>query len=409
MTFTLTGLVNSDTKASTEPSISTTAIQSSGVGSYPIALTGGADANYTITLVNGTLRIDPALLEIIAEDKSKIYGTEDPEFTYGVSGFKSGDGASILSGQLIRESGETVGRYGILQGTVDAGSNYRIAYREGVLEIVPARLALVVNPELIQTPWSVRPALPERVNILTADGQVVEIGVSWNESTLDLFKRGVYTLIGTLDLPEGILNEADEQAVLRVEVLAKPAPEDVLLSNNAFDPSPTEFFLDIGYFTVLDPLDGTHVISLVSGAADNVYFEIIDGILFWSSSDQASGKTMFTIQVELRDRDGNVLEKSFEITRSREVLTAMEVFNTFTPDGDGSNDSWGVPDLRYFKGVRVLVFDRGGRRLFYTEDPDLRWDGSFNGEQMPIGSYFWVIEVIETGEVRRGVLNLLKK
>jgi gliding motility-associated-like protein len=59
--------------------------------------------------------------------------------------------------------------------------------------------------------------------------------------------------------------------------------------------------------------------------------------------------------------------------------------------------------------VRIQVFDRGGDRLFYTENPDIRWDGTHKGKELPIGTYYWTIEVGETGEVRKGMLNLLRK
>jgi gliding motility-associated-like protein len=55
------------------------------------------------------------------------------------------------------------------------------------------------------------------------------------------------------------------------------------------------------------------------------------------------------------------------------------------------------------------VFDKGGVGLFYTENPDIRWDGTYNGKEMPVGAYFWVIQILETGEIRRGVLNLIRK
>jgi hypothetical protein len=48
-------------------------------------------------------------------------------------------------------------------------------------------------------------------------------------------------------------------------------------------------------------------------------------------------------------------------------------------------------------------------QVFYTENPDIRWDGKFKGRELPIGTYYWVISVKETGESRRGMLNLLRK
>ncbi|MGM0944682.1 MAG: MBG domain-containing protein, partial [Bacteroidota bacterium] len=409
LTFTYEGLVNGDTQVGTEPSIATTATASSNVGTYPITLSGGEDQNYAITLVEGTLTIVPAELEIRAEDRQKIFGREDPVFTYTVSGLKAGDSEAVLTGELERENREEVGFYEIQQGSLDAGDNYTIVYTAAELEIIPARLAVINNPELIQTPWSVRPALPQTVSILTADGQVVEIPVIWDESTLDLFSRGVYSLFGTLQLPGGILNESGEKAVIQVEVLAKPAPTEVTLTNDSFDPSPKVFFQEVGAFMVTDAIDDIHIIELVPGAEDNGYFEIIDGILFWSSADQASGRTEFTVLVRVTDRDGNVLEKAFVITRTRINLASLEVFNTFTPNGDGLNDTWGLPQLRYYKGMRLQVFHLSGERIFYSEDADVRWDGTYKGKEMPTGAYTWVITVIETGEKRMGVLNMIRE
>jgi hypothetical protein len=47
--------------------------------------------------------------------------------------------------------------------------------------------------------------------------------------------------------------------------------------------------------------------------------------------------------------------------------------------------------------------------VFYTENPDIRWDGIYQGKEMPVGSYFWTIEIGETGEMRRGMLNLIRE
>jgi gliding motility-associated-like protein len=93
----------------------------------------------------------------------------------------------------------------------------------------------------------------------------------------------------------------------------------------------------------------------------------------------------------------------------RTPFSALVVTNSFSPNGDGFNDSWGVPGIRFFEGARLSIYDRGGVRLFYTDNPDVRWDGTVNGKALPVGTYFWVIEIKETGEMRRGVLNLIRK
>ncbi|GHE62263.1 BspA family leucine-rich repeat surface protein [Roseivirga thermotolerans] len=59
LTISYSGFVNGDSKANiTEPTIATTATESSPVGTYDITLTGGAATNYNLNLVNGQLTVE---------------------------------------------------------------------------------------------------------------------------------------------------------------------------------------------------------------------------------------------------------------------------------------------------------------------------------------------------------------
>ena len=272
-----------------------------------------------------------------------------------------------------------------------------------------AKVSRAMEIASIQTPWSKIPSLPTTVNIQTTEGQFVRVGVNWNMSTLNVFKRGFYTLSGNLILPTFITNPSKIKAQIQVQVLPKDPPRDVSLSNSTFTVSAEQFFISVGEFLVDDPIDDVHEIRLYGKGYDNRLFEIKGNDLFWSSLNPAPGRTTFTIIVQVTDRDGNTLEKFFEINRIRPSFSALVVPNTFTPNGDGSNDTWGVPALRFFEEVRLQIYDRGGLLVFSTENPDIRWDGRLKGKELPIGAYFWAISVKETGEFRKGVLNLLRK
>ena len=189
---------------------------------------------------------------------------------------------------------------------------------------------------------------------------------------------------------------------------------DLSLSNASFEGSTTQFFIPVGAFSVKTSRTTTSkkaplFTNLFGPGYDNPYFEIKDNILFWSSAERAPGKDTFLILAQVLDRKGNNVTKFFEIKRTRPDFNALIVTNSFSPNGDGANDNWGVPGIRFYEGARISVYDRGGSRLFYTENPDIRWDGTYEGKEMPVGSYFWTIEIGETGEIRRGVLNLIRK
>ena len=311
-----------------------------------------------------------------------------------------GDGTST-KGSVAFSIGQVVfSAYTAVTGTEGQGVQQRY-------ELVQVKSA--TEYPLVQTKWSIAPVLPSKVEILLSEGQSFQVDVTWDKSSLNIFARGTYTLFGTISLPSYIGNSKQVRAKILVQVLPKPAPRDVTIDNNTFVGSTTTFFIPIGAFVVDDPVDNIHVVSFLGDGYDNKYFFIKDNVLYWNSAERAPGKTIFSIVLRVTDRDGNTLDKFFTITRTRKDFSSLIITNTFSPNRDRFNDTWGVPEIRFYEGARISVYDRGGLRLFYTENPDIRWEGTFEGKEMPVGTYYWVIQVKETGEIRRGVLNLIRK
>ena len=150
LTASYSGFVNGDTAANltTQATLSTTATAASGVGTYSITASGAVDANYTISYAAGTLTVDPALLNITAENKSKVYGAVLPALTASYSGFVNGDTAANLTTQAtlstIATAASGVGTYSITaSGAVDA--NYTISYTAGTLTVDPALLNITAE------------------------------------------------------------------------------------------------------------------------------------------------------------------------------------------------------------------------------------------------------------------------
>jgi len=252
--------------------------------------------------------------------------------------------------------------------------------------------------------------LPAKVDVKIHSGENKSLDLVWNNTgTVNILKRGTYELTGTIAVPKGYFNGYNIKGKVRVIVLPKPSPRDVAIDNSTFAGGTTVFFIPVGAFVVNDPVDNIHVVSFLGDGYDNKFFFIKDNVLYWNSAERAPGRTSFSIVIRVTDRDGNTIEKFFTITRTRKDFSSLTISNSYTPNGDRFNDTWGVPEIRFYEGARISVYDRGGSRLFYTENPDIRWDGTYNGKDMPVGTYYWVIEVIETGEMRRGMLNLIRK
>lgn len=129
--FTVSGLVGDD-------SATGELVRAAGenVGGYQFDLgsvaisDGNGGANYVLSLpVDApTFTVHPATLTVTPDPgQSKLIGAADPVFTYTASGLVNGDSASVLSGTLGREAGETAGYYDYTLGTLAVGPNYLLS------------------------------------------------------------------------------------------------------------------------------------------------------------------------------------------------------------------------------------------------------------------------------------------
>jgi gliding motility-associated-like protein len=60
--------------------------------------------------------------------------------------------------------------------------------------------------------------------------------------------------------------------------------------------------------------------------------------------------------------------------------------NTFSPNDDGLNDLF-VPVLTDATIVSIYIYNRWNNLVYYSENPNIEWDGTFNGEPCPPGVY----------------------
>ena len=141
--FTYTGLKNGETVPdwTTYPTTKTNATKTSPCGVYTVTATGGVATNYDITqYIPGELTITKRELTVKANDCSKMYGDENPDFTLSYSGFANSDTKNSLTEQPTITCEATkdsnAGTYPIVVSGGDA-DNYYFTYKNGTLTIKP--------------------------------------------------------------------------------------------------------------------------------------------------------------------------------------------------------------------------------------------------------------------------------
>ena len=79
------------------------------------------------------------------------------------------------------------------------------------------------------------------------------------------------------------------------------------------------------------------------------------------------------------------------------VIPNYDVFipNAFTPNGDGTNDFWQLfGNMKSFKQVEVMVFNRIGEKVFESNDINFTWDGTYQGKYAPPEVYTYVAKFV---------------
>ena len=74
------------------------------------------------------------------------------------------------------------------------------------------------------------------------------------------------------------------------------------------------------------------------------------------------------------------------------VLFAPVVPNTFTPNGDGTNDRWEIEYLDSYPGAVLEVYNTVGQLVFRSFGYSNPWDGTMNGRKLPAGTYYYVLD-----------------
>ncbi|MDO5608433.1 MAG: T9SS type B sorting domain-containing protein [Capnocytophaga sp.] len=106
------------------------------------------------------------------------------------------------------------------------------------------------------------------------------------------------------------------------------------------------------------------------------------------------GNAVKTIRVRVEDSSGCYVEAAFE-----EIFYDIVIPRYFSPDGDGTNDTWQIGNALGYPRMRIRIFDRFGRTIT-TLRPGNSWDGTFNKANLPAGDYWYELKFNERKDSR---------
>ncbi|MCR9173115.1 MAG: PKD domain-containing protein [bacterium] len=127
----------------------------------------------------------------------------------------------------------------------------------------------------------------------------------------------------------------------------------------------------------------------------------------------ANGNYLVTLTVEnglgCTDSTSEIISIN---TVTNEISTLIP--NAISPNGDLRNDVWKLEFLELlYPNARVEIFNEWGQLIFESDGYDVPWDGRFNNEYVPDGTYYYIIDLKDTDDpetdIFKGALLVLKE
>jgi len=129
----------------------------------------------------------------------------------------------------------------------------------------------------------------------------------------------------------------------------------------------------------------------------------------WSTSATTSTVTGLTVgevyTVEVFDNNNCSTSTSVLVTPE---FCDPEVHNTFTPNGDGLNDTWEIKHLKAYTECKVKIYNRWGDIVYKSTGYDKPWDGKALKVPLPSAVYYYVIVVDEIGKTYNGSVTIVR-
>lgn len=91
------------------------------------------------------------------------------------------------------------------------------------------------------------------------------------------------------------------------------------------------------------------------------------------------------------------------------LTNVFNIPNTFSPNHDGSNDTWIIPGIENFPNNRMMIMNRFGDLLYESNGYNSinAWQGLHNGKELPDGVYYYLLD-LGNETVKKGTISIIR-
>ena len=116
------------------------------------------------------------------------------------------------------------------------------------------------------------------------------------------------------------------------------------------------------------------------------------------------------MSVKITDNGEVPLSATIEvvITINDAAEETLNANNFFSPNNDGINDTWMLQTPELYTGFSVLIYNAMQELIFETTNYQNDWDGTFEGNELPTGVYYYILKSPDSKRVYKGTISLIR-
>jgi gliding motility-associated-like protein len=88
--------------------------------------------------------------------------------------------------------------------------------------------------------------------------------------------------------------------------------------------------------------------------------------------------------------------------------TQITIYDAFSPNNDGRNDSWNIGNISLYPNCTVTVFNTWGNSVFSSKGYAEPWDGKYKDKFLPAGTYYYIIDLGDGSTPLSGPVSIVR-
>lgn len=211
----------------------------------------------------------------------------------------------------------------------------------------------------------------------------VQIGASNNNNAFHNFSWSPTNGLSNPNSPRPVASPS-VTTVYTLTVSDNQCPDNIsMVRVTAFEPP----YVNAGQDTTID--EGQTITLIGQGAT--TYWWQPDYNIKYITTSQPDVWPITTVVYNLYSVDQHGCYNSDDVTVTVKNGDLLFFYSAFTPNADGDNDVFYIGNIEKYPDNNLKIYNRYGKLIYSATNYNNSWDGTYLGNLLPTGTYFYIL------------------